>query len=163
VAATADPFAGSYVVEALTDALEAAAWELIGRIDDLGGAVEAIEAGWVQGEIADAAYAYQQRVEAGEQVVVGVNRFTDQEATNVPVFYPNEAVAREQAEGLARVRAQRDNAAVGAALDGLRQAAQGTANVLEPMRMALKRLATVGEVCGVLREVWGEYRPEVRL
>jgi methylmalonyl-CoA mutase N-terminal domain/subunit len=163
VAATADPLAGSYVVEALTDALEAAASELIERIDDLGGAVAAIEVGWVQGEIADAAYAYQQRVESGEQVVVGVNRFADQAATQVPVFYPDEAVAREQAAGLARLRAERDNAAVGAALDGLRRAAQGTENVLEPMREALKRLATVGEVCGVLREVWGEYRPEVRL
>jgi methylmalonyl-CoA mutase N-terminal domain/subunit len=163
IAATADPLAGSYVVEALTDALEAAAWELIERIDDLGGAVEAIEAGWVQTQIAEAAYAYQQRVEAGEQVVVGVNRFVDQTATNVPVFYPNEAAAREQVEGLARLRAERDNAAVRAALDGLRRAAQGTENVLEPMRAALKQLATVGEVCGVLRDVWGEYQPEVRL
>jgi methylmalonyl-CoA mutase, N-terminal domain len=163
ITATADPLAGSYVVEALTDALEAAAWELIERIDDLGGAVEAIEAGWVQTQIAEAAYAYQQRVESGEQVVVGVNRFADQVATNVPVFYPNEAVAREQVEGLARLRAERDNAAVEAALEGLRHAAQGTENVLEPMRVALKQLATVGEVCAVLRKVWGDYRPEVRL
>src|SRR5262245_15065892 len=102
VAATADPFAGSYVVEALTDALEAAAWELIGHIDDLGGAVEAIEAGWVQAQIAEAAYAYQRRVESGQQVVVGVNRFADQEATTMPVFYPNAAVARDQAAALAR-------------------------------------------------------------
>jgi methylmalonyl-CoA mutase N-terminal domain/subunit len=79
------------------------------------------------------------------------------------VFYPNEAVEREQAAALARIRAERDNAAVGAALDGLRAAAQGTANVLEPMRVALGRMAKVGEVCGVLRAVWGEYRPEVRL
>jgi methylmalonyl-CoA mutase, N-terminal domain len=163
VAATADPLAGSYVVEALTNALEAAASDLIDKIDGIGGAVEAIEAGWVQGEIAEAAYAYQQRVEAGEQIVVGVNRFAEQAATKVPVFYPNEAVAREQAAALARIRAERDNAAVTAALDGLRRAGQGTANVLEPMREALKRMATVGEVCGVLREVWGEYRPEVRL
>jgi methylmalonyl-CoA mutase N-terminal domain/subunit len=163
IAATADPLAGAYAVEALTDRLEAAAWELIERIDDLGGAVEAIEAGWVQAQIAEAAYAYQQRVEAGEQVVVGVNRFADQEATKVPVFYPNETAAREQVAALARIRAARDNAAVGAALDALRQVAQGNCNVLEPMREALKRLATVGEVCGVLREVWGEYRPEVRL
>jgi methylmalonyl-CoA mutase, N-terminal domain len=163
VAATADPLAGSYVVEALTGALEAAAWALIERIDDLGGAVEAIEAGWVQAQIAEAAYAYQRRVESGEQVVVGVNRFADQEATQVPIFYPNEAVAREQAAALARMRAERDSAAVRAALDGLRRAAQGTENVLEPMREALRRMATVGEVCGALREVWGEYRPEVRL
>jgi methylmalonyl-CoA mutase, N-terminal domain len=163
VASTADPLAGSYVVEALTDALEAAAWELIEQIDAMGGAVEAIEAGWVQGEIADAAYAYQQRVEAGEQVVIGVNRFAEREGMSVPVFEPNEALAQEQAASLARLRAERDNTAVGAALEALRQAAQGHANVLEPMREALKRLATVGEVCRVLREVWGEYRPEVRL
>jgi methylmalonyl-CoA mutase N-terminal domain/subunit len=163
IAATADPLAGSYAVEALTDALEAQARELIAQIDALGGAVAAIEAGWMQGEIADAAYAYQQRVESGEQVVVGVNRFTDREETPVPVFYANEAVAQEQATALARLRAERDNAAVSAALDALRQAAQGGDNVLYPLREALKRLATVGEVCGVLREVWGEYRPEVRL
>jgi methylmalonyl-CoA mutase N-terminal domain/subunit len=163
VAATADPLAGAYVVEALTDALEARAWELIERIDAMGGAVEAIERGWVQGEIAEAAYAYQQRVEAGEQIVVGVNRFGDTQAASVPVFYPNETVAREQVASLARIRAERDSSAVGAALEGLRRAAQGSANVMEPLRAALQRMATVGEVCGVLREVWGEYRPEVRL
>jgi methylmalonyl-CoA mutase N-terminal domain/subunit len=151
------------VIEALTDAIEAKAWELIARIDELGGAVAAIEQGWMQAEIAESAYAYQQRVESGEQIVVGVNRFADAQAATMPVFYPNEAVAREQTAALARIRAERDNTAVGAALDALRQAAQGTANVLEPMREALKRMATVGEVCGALREVWGEYRPEVRL
>jgi methylmalonyl-CoA mutase N-terminal domain/subunit len=96
-------------------------------------------------------------------VVVGVNRFADTQSAAVPVFYPNEAVEREQAAALARIRAERDNAAVGAALDALRRAAQGSENVLYPLRAALKQLATVGEVCGVLREVWGEYRPEVRL
>jgi methylmalonyl-CoA mutase, N-terminal domain len=94
---------------------------------------------------------------------VGVNRFADAQTAVVPVFAPNEAVEREQAAALARLRAERDNAAVGAALDGLRRAAAGTENVLYPMRAALKGLATVGEVCGVLRDVWGEYRPEVRL
>jgi methylmalonyl-CoA mutase N-terminal domain/subunit len=163
IAATADPLAGSYAIEALTDALEGKARELIEQIDGMGGAVAAIEQGWMQSQIADAAYAYQLRVESGEQVVVGVNRFAEAQAARVPVFHPNEAVAREQAESLARIRAERDGAAVSAALDALRRAAQGTANVLEPMRAALGSLATVGEVCGVLREVWGEYRPEVRL
>lgn len=163
VAATADPLAGSYVVEALTDAVEAKAWQLIEQIDGMGGATAAIEQGWVQSQIADSAYAYQQRVEAGEQVVVGVNRFADAQAAAVPIFSPNETVSNEQAASLARLRAERDGAAVAAALDGLRQAAQGSENVLYPMREALKRLATVGEVCGVLRQVWGEYRPEVRL
>ena len=163
VAATADPLAGSYAIEALTNALEAKAWELIAQIDALGGAVAAIEAGWVQAQIADAAYAYQQRVESGEQIVVGVNRFVDDQATRVPVFYPNEGVAREQAATLARIRAERDNTAVAAALEALRRAAQGSDNLLYPLREALRRMATVGEVCGVLRAVWGEYRPEVRL
>ena len=163
VAATADPLAGSYVVEALTDAVEAKAWQLIEQIDGMGGATAAIEQGWVQSQIADSAYAYQQRVEAGEQVVVGVNRFADAQATAVPIFAPNETVANEQCASLASIRAERDGAGVAAALEALRQAAQGSENVLYPMREALKRLATVGEVCGVLRQVWGEYRPEVRL
>ncbi len=163
VAATADPLAGSYVVEALTDALEAQAWELIERVDTMGGAVAAIEAGWIQSEIADAAYTIQQQIESGAQVVVGVNRFADSKAAPVPVFYPDEAVTREQAAALARIRAERDGAAVGAALDALRQAAAGTENMLYPLHEALRCMATVGEVCGVLREVWGEYRPEVRL
>ncbi len=163
VAATADPLAGSYVVEALTDAVEARAWALIEQIDGLGGAVAAIEQGWMQGEIAESAYQFQQRVEAGTQIVVGVNRFADDQIANVPIFQPNETVAQEQAASLARIRAERDGVAVGQALDALRRAAQGSENVLYPLREALARLATVGEVCGVLREVWGEYRPEVRL
>jgi len=163
VAATADPLAGSYVVEALTDELERQARELIAKIDTMGGAVPAIEAGWVQEQIADSAYAYQQKVESGERVVVGVNRFVEQKAAAVPIFRPDDAVAREQADSLAQLRAQRDGAAVDAALADLRVAADGDANVLPPMREALRRYATVGEVCGVLREVWGEYRPEVRL
>jgi methylmalonyl-CoA mutase N-terminal domain/subunit len=163
VAATADPLAGSYVVEALTDALEQRAWELLGQIDAMGGAVAAIEQGWVQSQIADSAYAYQRRVEDGEQIVVGVNRFTAQAEAAIPVFQPDAAVAREQAAALERLRAERDNGAAIAALWGLRAAAQGDENVLPHMREALKCLATVGEVCGALREVWGEYRPEVRL
>ena len=163
VAATADPLAGSYVVEALTDAVEAKAWALIEQIDSMGGAVTAIEQGWMQLQIADSAYAFQQRVESGEQVLVGVNRFADAQAAAVPLFAPNETVGQEQVSALVRIRAERDNAAVTAALEDLRQAAQGSANVLPPMREALRRLATVGEVCGVLRQVWGEYRPEVRL
>jgi methylmalonyl-CoA mutase N-terminal domain/subunit len=164
VAATADPLAGSYVVEALTDALEAEARELIEHLDAMGGAVAAIEQGWMQGQIAEAAYQYQQRVESSEQVVVGVNRFAEKtDSARMPIFQTNDAVAREQVAALTRLRAERDNAAVSAALGALRKAALGTENVLYPMRAALKSMATVGEVCGVLRAVWGEYRPEVRL
>jgi methylmalonyl-CoA mutase N-terminal domain/subunit len=160
---TADPLAGSYVVEYLTNELERRARELIAQIDSLGGAVEAVERGWTQEQIADASYAYQMKVESGERVVVGVNRFVEDGAESMPIFRSNEAVAREQAEALAQLRAERDNAAVQAALADLRAAAEGTNNVLPPLREALRRYATVGEVCGVLRQVWGEYRPEVRL
>ena len=121
VTATADPLAGSYAVEALTDAVEAKAWELIEQIDGMGGAVAAIEQGWMQGEIAEAAYQYQLRVEAGAQIVVGVNRFADEQAATVPLFHPNEIVAQEQVAALARIRAERDNVAVGAALDAVRR------------------------------------------
>lgn len=160
---TADPLAGSYVVEALTDGLEQRAWALIEQIDAMGGAVAAIEAGWMQGEIADASYAYQRRVEEGEQIVVGVNRFAAEAGAEIPIFSPDASVALEQATALARIRSDRDGPAVSTALDALKQAARGSENVLYPMREALKRMATVGEVCGALREVWGEYRPEVRL
>jgi methylmalonyl-CoA mutase N-terminal domain/subunit len=160
---TADPLAGSYVIEAMTDELERRARALIEQIDTMGGAVAAVENGWMQEQIADASYAYQQAVESGERIVVGVNKFHEDEEAKQPVFKPNEAVAREQAESLAKLRAERDNAAVQAALADLKAAAEGTANVLPPMREALRRYASVGEVCGVLRQVWGEYRPEVRL
>ncbi|MBX0328265.1 methylmalonyl-CoA mutase [Oscillochloris sp. ZM17-4] len=160
---TADPLAGSYVVEALTDELERQARALMAQIDAMGGAVDAVERGWMQEQIADSAYAYQRRVESGERAVVGVNRFVGDEATSVPIFKPDENVAREQAEGLAQLRADRDSAAVAAALADLKAVAEGTGSLLPPMREALRRYATVGEVCGTLREVWGEYRPEVRL
>lgn len=163
VAETADPLAGSYAIEALTDALEREATKLITKVDSMGGAVHAIEDGWIQAEIADAAYAFQQRVESGEQIVVGVNRFASNETTETPVFTPNEQVAHEQAASLARLRAERDGTAVSAALQAVKTAAKGSENVLYPLREALKRRATVGEVCGALREAWGEYRPEVRL
>ena len=117
----------------------------------------------MQSEIAEAAYQFQLRVEAGTQIVVGVNRFADEQAASVPLFHLNEIVAQEQVAALARIRAERDNVGVGAALDAVRAAAQGTSNLLYPLREALGHLATVGEVCGVLREAWGEYRPEVRL
>ncbi|HEY1011210.1 MAG TPA: methylmalonyl-CoA mutase family protein [Herpetosiphonaceae bacterium] len=158
--ATPDPLGGSYFIEALTNELEAKAYELIQRIDDLGGAVRAIEDGFVQGQIMDVAYDFQQRVESGEQVVIGVNTFVTEEAP-VPVFKPNPAVGAEQTAALARIRAERDQGAVDAALADVRRAAEGSANVLYPLRAALAAMATVGEVCGVLRETWGEYRPEV--
>ena len=163
VPSIADPFGGSYYIESLTDGLEAEATKLIAQIDELGGAVRAIEEGVIQGQIADSAWETQQAIEQKSQIVVGVNKFVSDQATQVPVFYPNETVATEQAESLARIRATRDRSAVEAALEDVRRAAQGSANLLLPMREALRRQATLGEVCGVLRQEWSEYRPEVAI
>ncbi|MFE4060273.1 methylmalonyl-CoA mutase [Streptomyces sp. NPDC059096] len=159
VTATVDPFAGSYAVERLTDGVEAAALALMTRIEELGGAVGAIERGFQKGEIERAAYAVAQQTESGERVVVGVNRFTvDEEEPYTPLRLDPETGTR-QAARLARLRAERDGAAVAGALAELREAAGGTANVLHPMRTALRARATVGEVCDALREVWGTYVP----
>ncbi|WP_380167345.1 methylmalonyl-CoA mutase [Jannaschia sp. R86511] len=157
-----DPFAGSYAVEAMTDTLQAEVERLIGSVDDLGGAVAAIEAGFQKSEIERSAYAVAQQIDAGERVVVGVNRFrTDTEEPYEPLR-PDPDLERAQVARLAALRARRDGAAVEQALARLREAAAGTANVLVPMRDALAALATVGEVCGVLRDQWGRYEPSER-
>ncbi|MFJ2215818.1 methylmalonyl-CoA mutase [Streptomyces sp. NPDC101062] len=159
VTATVDPFAGSYAVERLTDGVEAAALALMTRIEDMGGAVGAIERGFQKGEIERAAYAVARQTESGERVVVGVNRYTlDEEEPYTPLRLDPEIETR-QAARLARLRAERDATAVRTALAELREAAAGTANVLHPMRTALRARATVGEVCDALREVWGTYVP----
>ncbi len=158
----ADPLGGSYLVEALTDQLERQAQTLIEQISEAGGAVKALEDGMIQGMIADAAYEVQQQIEAGTQVIVGVNRWGG-DVASVPVFVPNEAVAQDQHAALERSRAQRDAAAVDAALEDVRRAADGSANLLLPMREALRCQASIGEVCGVLRQAWGEYHPAVAI
>lgn len=157
-----DPFAGSYAVEAMTDALEAEVQRLLAAVEERGGAVAAIEAGYQKQEIESSAYAVALQIDAGERVVVGVNRFrTDTEEPYEPLR-PDPDLERAQVERLASLRAERDAGAVTAALAELRAAASGTANVLVPMRTALQAMATVGEVCGVLREVWGRYEPSER-
>ncbi|MEV0961192.1 methylmalonyl-CoA mutase family protein [Streptomyces sp. NPDC049910] len=159
VAATVDPFAGSYAVESMTDAMEAAVLELMGKVADLGGAVSAIERGFQKGEIERSAYRIARETDSGERVVVGVNRFTLDEEEPYEPLRVDPAIEARQAERLAELRAGRDRAAVDAALGGLREAASGTGNVLYPMKEALRARATVGEVCGALREVWGTYVP----
>ena len=156
---TADPLAGSYFVERLTDEVEARARELIAEIDRLGGAVAAIERGFQKQEIERSAYEQLLAVESGAKVVVGVNRYTEGEEEQVSLLHLDPAIAEEQAKSLAEVRAQRDAGAVRAALEDLRDAATGEDNLLVPMREALRRMATVGEVCDALREVFGVYRP----
>jgi methylmalonyl-CoA mutase N-terminal domain/subunit len=155
---TPDPLGGAYFIEALTDEIEARAEALIAEIDRLGGAVAAIEQGFIQKAISDSAYAYQQAVEQGEKPVVGVNRFQMEEEQRIDILRVNEAVQQEQIERLQRLRAGRDNAAVSRALAELRETAQGTGNLLYPMKEVLRYYGTLGEVCGVLREVLGQYR-----
>ncbi|MER7814122.1 methylmalonyl-CoA mutase family protein [Streptomyces sp. NPDC096153] len=159
VTATVDPFAGSYAVESMTDDVEAAALELMRKVEDLGGAVSAIERGFQKGEIERSAYRIAQETDGGERVVVGVNRFTLDEEEPYEPLRVDPAIEAQQADRLARLRAGRDRAAVDAALDELRRAAAGTDNVLYPMKEALRARATVGEVCDALREVWGTYVP----
>ncbi|WP_407560704.1 methylmalonyl-CoA mutase [Streptomyces sp. 184] len=159
VTATVDPFAGSYVVETMTDELEAAAVGLMQRVEDRGGAVSAIEQGFQKGEIERNAYRITQETEAGERVVVGVNRYRLAEEEPYEPLRVDPAIESRQVARLARLRAERDGAAVDAALAELTTAAAGTANVLYPMKRALAARATVGEVCDALRGVWGAYVP----
>ncbi len=154
---TADPFGGSYFVEALTEELEAKAWELIGQIDELGGAVSAIEQGFVQEEIEQASFRWQQEVEAGERVIVGVNRFAEDEEEAMELHRLDPAAEQRQLERTARVRATRNAQETEAALGAVRETARGEGNLLHPMREALRARATVGEICNVLREEFGMY------
>jgi len=159
ITATVDPFAGSYAVEAMTDAVEAAALELMARIEDMGGAVAAIERGYQKNEIEQSAYQTSQEIDAGERVVVGVNKYTIDDDDAYEPLRVDPTIGEQQAERLAALRADRNNAEVTRALDELRRAAEGTDNVLLPMREALAARTTVGEVCNALREVWGTYKP----
>ncbi|MFJ3701091.1 MULTISPECIES: methylmalonyl-CoA mutase [Streptomyces] len=159
VTATVDPFAGSYVVEKMTDDVEAAALELMLRVEDLGGAVEAIERGFQKSEIERSAYRIALETDSGDRVVVGVNRFRLGAEEPYEPLRVDPAIEARQAARLAKLRAERDQGAVDSALAELKRAAEGTANVLHPMKDALRERATVGEVCDALREVWGAYVP----
>jgi methylmalonyl-CoA mutase N-terminal domain/subunit len=156
---TVDPLAGSYFLETMTNEVESAALAYIARIDALGGAVAAIESGFMQDEIEQAAYRYAKAVESGAEIVVGVNRFVEEETGEPEVFPIDPSLQRDQIERLRALRASRDQAGVDAAIDDVRSAARGTQNLLVPMREALAHHATLGEVSDALREVFGEYRP----
>jgi methylmalonyl-CoA mutase N-terminal domain/subunit len=156
---TVDPFAGSYVVESLTDDLEAEIDRLMAAVAERGGAVAAIEEGFQKLEIEQSAYDIGRAIDAGDRVVVGVNRFTSEEEEPYEALRVDPAIEAEQSARLARLRAERDASAVTTALARLRAAAAGSDNVLPPMKEALAARATVGEVCDTLREVWGVYRP----
>jgi methylmalonyl-CoA mutase N-terminal domain/subunit len=157
VTKTVDPFAGSWAVESLTDDVEAAARELMDRVADLGGAVAAIENGFQKSEIERSAYRIANEIDAGERVVVGVNRFTTESDEPYEPLRVDPAIEAEQRARLATLRAERGD--VGPLLEAIRTAARGSANVLYPMKEALRARATVGEVSTALRDVWGEYVP----
>jgi methylmalonyl-CoA mutase N-terminal domain/subunit len=154
---TADPLGGSYYIEQLTDLLAGQARELIAEIDRQGGAVSAVEAGWVQDQIEQAAFAHHQRVQSGEEIIVGVNRWIAEEKERIELHALDPASERRQAERTQALRARRDAAAVEAALADVGRTADGEGNLLVPMREALRAEATVGEVCEVLRRTWGTY------
>jgi methylmalonyl-CoA mutase, N-terminal domain len=160
VPATVDPLAGSYLIEAMTDEIEREARDYLERIDAMGGAVRAIEEGYQKSEIERAAYDLAKRIDAEEQIVVGVNRF-EQEAEDVQPDLQriDESIRQGQMERIDRVKRDRDQAGVDAALADVRAAAQGTDNLLVPMREALRRRATLQEVCDVLRDEYGGYVP----
>jgi methylmalonyl-CoA mutase N-terminal domain/subunit len=154
---TADPFGGSYFIEALTDELVERARELIERVNELGGAVEAIEQGFVQREIEDAAYRHNAAVEAGEKVIVGVNRYQEQESEPIELHQLDPEAERRQLERTARVRAERDADEAARAGAEVRRVAEGDGNLLPAMREALRARCTVGEICNVLRDLFGTY------
>jgi len=153
---TADPLAGSYFVEKLTNDIEAEALEYFRKIDAMGGMVAAVERGFPQREIQEAAFQFQKAVERKEKVIVGVNEHVMDEAPH-PILYIDETVAEQQNARVEALRASRDNARVAQTLQDLKDAARGTDNIMEPIIEASRAYATLGEMCDALREVWGEY------
>jgi methylmalonyl-CoA mutase, N-terminal domain len=159
VADTVDPLGGSYFVESLTGEIEARAQEYLDKIEGMGGAVAAIEAGWIQDEIHESAFRIQQGVESGERAVVGVNRHVEDQEEPVELLQLDPEAVRRQVERVRQLRKDRDQDAVDRALKSVEETARGTDNLLHPMREALKARATLGEVSDALRRVFGEHRP----
>lgn len=156
---TIDPLAGSYYIETLTDKIEKEAYDYIDKIDRMGGAVAAIEQGYMQQEMAAHAYEYQHDVELGKRTVIGVNKFNDsKKLAEQDVLTADLSVGERQIARLEKMKAARDNEAVKAALEKLREAAKGTENLMPYLIDAVKTYATLGEICGVLREEFGEYK-----
>jgi methylmalonyl-CoA mutase N-terminal domain/subunit len=155
---TVDPLAGSYYIEELTDYIEAQASELIGKIDNAGGVVAAIEEGFIQRQIENSAYEFQQEIEKGERIIVGVNEFKIDEQTKPPLLRVNPEVENAQVKGLKKLREKRDNKKVEEALANLSRCARNTSNLMPEILAAVKTYATLGEICQVLRKEFGEYR-----
>jgi methylmalonyl-CoA mutase N-terminal domain/subunit len=163
VADVVDPLGGAYCVEALTERIEAEAREYLERIDRMGGMLRAVESGYVQREIQEAAFQAQRALESKAQIVVGVNEFAGEEGAPVAVFTVNAAQAAAQRRHLDAVRARRDPTRVRTALDALSQAAAGTVNLLPPILDAVRAYATIGEICDRLRAVFGVHQERVVL
>jgi methylmalonyl-CoA mutase, N-terminal domain len=163
VADTADPLAGSYAIESLTLELETRATELIDRIDSMGGALQAIESGWIQSQIAESAYRAQRDLEEDRSVIVGVNRFVEEESRSVPLLELDEKIERDQIDRTAAFRAARESdparsADARAALQTLAEAAAGDRNLLLPIVEAVRASCTIGESVRTLRETFGEHK-----
>ncbi len=156
---TVDPFAGSYYVEHLTNDLERQAVAIMAEVESMGGSVPAIESGWMQNQIAEASWKYQQRVDDGDEVVVGVNDFQEGGDQPQTIFSVDRRLVDEQLSRLEHHRRERDPEAVASTIAGLKAACEGDANLLPPILDAVRAYATLGEICGAMREVFGEYRP----
>src|SRR4029079_4519785 len=152
---TADTFAGSYFVEALTDEIEAAAQELIDRVEELGGSVNCIP--FIRAEVEESAWGYEARSRQKQDIVVGVNEYVTDQVDEVEILRVDPESERQQVDRLKQFKEERDQSGVDDPLQELRQACAGDANLLDPMRAALKDRASIGEVCGVMREEFGEY------
>jgi methylmalonyl-CoA mutase N-terminal domain/subunit len=159
VADTADPLGGAYLIEYLTDEIEKRAMAYIDKIDAMGGALPAIEAGYIQNEIQDAAYAYQRSIESGEQVVVGINQYQSEEKVELERLTVNPAIEQDQRQRLAALRQKRDAAKVSELLGQLDIAAHGKENLMPLLVTCVENDITLGEICSCLRKVWGEYQP----
>ncbi len=156
-----DPLAGSYYVESLTNRLEEEAWDLLRQIEDVGGMIRAVDIGWVQRQIADSSYTFQRQVESGERAIIGVNEYVEEESGELSpdlFFQVDPEVTERQIARLNQVRAQRDDRAVRSALSEVRHAAANGRNVMPAISEAVRAYASIGEICDVLREVFGEYR-----
>ncbi|MFM7078422.1 MAG: methylmalonyl-CoA mutase [Bacteroidota bacterium] len=158
VAMTVDPLGGSHFVESLTDEVEQLAWDYIHKIDEMGGAVKAIEAGFIQREIAESAYKYQQAIERGEKVIVGMNKFTREEPPFDKLFTVDDSIRALQVEQLSALKASRDQAAVQGALAKLVEVARGNENLMPHILHAVEQYATLGEIADAFRSVFGEYQ-----
>jgi methylmalonyl-CoA mutase N-terminal domain/subunit len=161
VADSIDPLAGSFLVESLTNRMEEETYEIFGKIEELGGVIPAIEAGYFQTEIARSAYRHQREIDAGQRIIVGINDYQLDEPLSIPLLKMDPEGYERQVSRLNKVKRERDNDELGRRLDALRQATEGTENLMPHILEAVRAYGTLGEICGVLREVFGEYREPV--